>query len=181
MSAWAHFHPNCDPLNYELSHAEPDCWLRFHYARSIPADASISDRRTAALQIMTTAAAAALGDGTECWISGPLYPPHDLAYARQLAVLKLLDMSRAGRVLLLDDDGELDIYAVLTNWVPNRFNDVFLQIENDDARLMWMNANTGAVFAPYDRGVDLILPTTDDVRRMAYEYSGWLSSYPDGW
>lgn len=92
-----------------------------------------------------------------------------------------LDMAKAGSVQLPDDDGAIDIYAVLTNWVPNTINEVLLKIENDEARLMWMNANTGAVFAPYDRGVDLILPTTRDVSRLALEYSSWLSPNPGGW
>ncbi len=178
MSAWAQFHPRCVPVRYELKHAEPDHWLRFHYESAFPTPASIAEARAAALQVMTTAA---LGDGAECWITGPLYPLNDTAYVDQLAVLKRLDMSSAGRLQLPDDGSTMDIYAALANWGRNRYDDVFIKIENDEVDLFWMNSKTGAVFAPYDRGVDLILPTPDDVSRTAYEYSNWLSSYPGGW
>ncbi len=181
LSAWAQFHPNCNPVSYELKHAEPDRWLRFHYEPASPTMASIAEQRASALHVMTTAATAALGDGAECWISGLLYSLNDTAYADQLAVLKRLNMSSAGCVQLPDDDNTLDIYAALASWAPKRYDDVFMKIENDEVDLFWMNSKTGAVFAPYDRGVDLILSTPNEVSRLAYEYSNWLSSYPGGW
>lgn len=181
MSAWAQFHPNCLPIRCELKHAEPDRWLRFHYEAEFQTPVSIAERRAAATQVMATLATTSLGAQAECWISGPLHSSNDTGYAHQLAVLKRFDMSFAGRVKLPDDDSMVDIYAALANWGPNRYDDVFTKIENDEVDLFWMNSETGAVFAPYDRGVDLILPAPDDVSRMAYEYSNWLSSYPGGW
>ena len=54
-------------------------------------------------------------------------------------------------------------------------------IADDEVRFMWMSADTGAVFAPYDGGVDLILPDTQAVSQMALKHSDWLSSYRDGY
>jgi hypothetical protein len=45
---------------------------------------------------------------------------------------------------------------------------------------MWVSATTGAVFAPYDGGTDLFLPTADDVASLKREFSDWLSDHPGG-
>ncbi len=163
MSAWAHFYPNCVPINHELKYAVPDRWLRFHYTPASQQGASSADEVAAALHVMNTAATAVLGNGLACWVSGPLYSSNDMAYADQLAVLRQLNMPKAGHLKLPNDEGHLDIYAALVSWIPNHFNDILRKIENDEVHVMWMCAATGAVFAPYDRGVDLILPTTTDV------------------
>ena len=180
-AVWDRFYPNCVPLNYELKHAEPDRWLRFHYPVAAEENNQRAQDISLALTVMNTVASEVLGDLAECWMSGPLYSPNDLSYANQLAVIQRWHMSKACHLQMPDDEDNLDMHAALVTWHAGRFNDVLELIENDEVRVMWMNASTGAVFAPYDRGVDLILPSVADVTRLAYQHSEWLSSYPGGW
>lgn len=181
MATWTHFYRDCVPISYFLKHAEPDRWLRFHYVPAWQRDLSRADEISAALNVMNTAASAVLGDASDCWVSAELYARNDLAYAAHAAVIAQLDMTKAGRIEVTGDERKANIYAAKTTWEPHRRDVILRQIANDEVRLMWMNAATGAVFAPYDRGVDLILPSVSDVSRLAHAHSDWLSSYPGGW
>ena len=181
MSAWAHFYPNCPPISHELKYAEPDRWLRFHYVPASAGRVARVDALAAALHVMNTAASEVLGNGSACWLAGPLYSPDDITHAGHVALYQRLNMPKVGHLKLPDDGGDVDIHAALVTWEPSRFDDVLRLIENDEAHVMWMCVETGAAFAPYDRGVDLILPTVGEVRRLSYEHRDWLSSYPGGW
>ena len=57
--------------------------------------------------------------------------------------------------------------AVQTSWSPGRFDDLLLAVADEKARpRLWMAAN-GAIFAPYNGGVDLFLPDVTQVQRMS--------------
>jgi hypothetical protein len=47
-------------------------------------------------------------------------------------------------------------------------------------RVLWVNEQTGSVFAPYDGGFDLFLRSQSEVEFLKARHSGWLSQHPDG-
>lgn len=67
------------------------------------------------------------------------------------------------------------IYAGLIIWQPGRFDKLLLQIYKDYfIRPLWMNAETGALFAPYHAGIDVAMPTSADLMRLIDKYRDWL-------
>lgn len=54
-----------------------------------------------------------------------------------------------------DGDTQWRIYAGRTTWRNEAFNELLASIAADEAApTLWMSQETGAVFAPYDGGVD---------------------------
>lgn len=79
---------------------------------------------------------------------------------------------------ILEDDGEegrpWQVHAAQVRWAPGRFDDLLLSIANEEAGpTLWMGTD-GAIFAPYDGGVDLFLSDAEAVRRLAAKHPDWL-------
>jgi len=182
MSAWQHFHAGSIPIGHLVRVSEFDLWQRFHslpgskrYAESETETAVILDRQN-------RLAGKVLGEGARCWMvayrtiwnEGPSSPPDVLAISgRQLQkCARMADPE--------DTEMEYDIYAAAVTWHRGRFDDILREIADDQERVLWMSEETGAVFAPYDGGTDLILPDLPSLRHMVVEHSDWLSSYPGG-
>ncbi len=80
-----------------------------------------------------------------------------------------------------DPDLAYDIFAERVVWQQSAFDTLLQAIANDELRIMWMSEQTGAIFAPYDGGIDVILPGAKEVHALALSHSDWLSSYPGGY
>jgi len=82
------------------------------------------------------------------------------------------------------DDGEAMVwlaYAALSVWKRGRFDRLLRDIANERAGpTLWISQSTGAVFAPYDGGVDLFLSTPSDVEAISARRADWLSTNPLG-
>jgi hypothetical protein len=71
------------------------------------------------------------------------------------------------------------VYAAQNQWTDHAFDDLLWAIANEQApRTLWMSVSTGAVFAPYDGGADLFLPTAQQVDDLRAKHRHWLSSPP---
>jgi hypothetical protein len=74
-----------------------------------------------------------------------------------------------------------DVYVAKTAWWPGAFDRLLWAVANDSlASVLWMSAATGAVFAPYDGGVDLFLPQASRVVELKVKYAGWLPANAEG-
>jgi hypothetical protein len=92
------------------------------------------------------------------------------------------EMTRIQRIPAPDDpDIAYDIFAAKVVWRRGAFDSALRAIADDELRVMWMSNITGAIFAPYDGGTDLILPKVEHIRALTLAYSDWLSSFPEGW
>lgn len=79
-----------------------------------------------------------------------------------------------------DDDWWL-VYARLVTWRSGGFDPLLIDIANwKVSHLLWMSAGSGAVFAPYDGGVDLFLATLAERTALKERYADWLSIHPSG-
>lgn len=83
---------------------------------------------------------------------------------------------------IIEDDGEEGrpwrVHAAQARWAPGRFDDLLLSIADEKAGpTLWMGTD-GAIFAPYDGGVDLFLPDAEAVQRLAARHPDWLPTHP---
>ncbi len=188
MAAWRRFHPDRIPLNHTLK-TRSDLWLRFHSLPESKRYAATEGEMSIILDRQNALARDALGEATPCWMISHLYvwdgvengdeawrDAHFDAFRQWGSMPKVLQAPDP-------DESELayDIHATEVVWSAGGFNSLLRDIASDALRMMWMSKRTGAIFAPYDGGVDLVLPTLEEVRALAAAHSDWLSSYPGGY
>ena len=158
--------------------------LRFH---SLPASkryADTDEERSVLLGRQNVLASEVLGD-RPCW----LVQAHWVLRAGERDLTDQHDPFRATREWKLDFafefleyDGEewrpWRVYAAQVRWSPGEFDDLLLSIADEKAGpTLWMGAD-GAIFAPYDGGVDLFLRDAGAVQRLATQHSEWLPTHP---
>lgn len=154
--------------------------LRFHSLPSSKQYADTDEERSVLLSRQNLLALEVLGD-RPCW----LVQGHWVAEAQEWDMVDEPDWFLATRKWKLDfafefleDDGDEGrpwrIYAAQVHWSPGRFDDLLLSIADERAGpTLWMGTD-GAIFAPYDGGVDLFLPDAETVQRLAARHPDWL-------
>jgi len=188
ISTWQRFHQNTAPIDYILKFDKTDLWLRFHSLPESKRYANTDEEMSIILHRQNTVAGEVLGDGTLCWMIGHLYAGDgtesgDDAWRQETKqYFQRCNMTKVQRVPN-PDDPELayDIFAIRVVWQQGTFDALLRAIANDELRIMWMSEQTGAIFAPYDGGMDIILPNTEEIQALARSHSDWLSSYPGGY
>lgn len=156
-------------------------WIRFHSLPDSKRYPETAEERRIVLSRQTALGDAVLGDGEPCWIAVCLWGPGP---GRGMLGP---DLSPLGLELAYGfqepDDPEAQraaIYAARTIWHASSFTGLLLEMAEDRGpRALWFSHQRGAVFAPYDGGVD-IFAGRDGVEALRLKYSGWLSSHPAG-
>lgn len=185
-TSWARFHHGQRPVGWMLREDGAANWVRFHSLPQSKRYAATDEERSIILTRQNSLAMEVLGDET-CWLIQTQWvsPPGETDVADQY------DPFRATRELGLEmafeflvDDGEESrpwrTYAGHTAWLPGRFDDLLLSIADEKAGpTIWMGSN-GALFAPYDGGVDLFLSELSEVNRLKQQHADWLSDHPLG-
>jgi hypothetical protein len=64
--------------------------------------------------------------------------------------------------------------------MPGRFDLLLLEVAQDKLQALWVATDSGAVFAPYDGGADLIYPTGWQRDAARERHQAWLSAHPEG-
>lgn len=178
VSLWRRFYGPLPPQGPRLRKRLPDRWLRIH---SLPQGKRFAEGPDDEAELLTranTAASVVLGEGATVWMiaaSFELEPPG------QLPELQGVTLEPA---ITCEPDEDLETRAVFHGarvaWQDGVFDDAILAVAEDRRRVIWMNEQTGEVFAPYDGGVDLVLthrPRRDALRE---QWRAWLSTRKDG-
>lgn len=166
---WQRHHGNAPPLSFAMRAESAEHWLRFH---ALPASKRYPASEAEQQIVLTRAnilARAVLGEGDPCWLvqAGDWGEPALGAWDYE--------------ALHHHDEFDWQIRAALTTFQSNAFDALLLGIADETARrTLWMNANNGSVFAPYDGGFDLFLKSAEEVRFLKARHADWLSNHPDG-
>ncbi len=187
---WNRFHPDCTPIGYRLKSQAESRWLRFHslpeskrYPETPTEEAILLDRQTRIAQEV-------LGENTPCWMV--LESWHDLFrkpvlpfrnyhyYLLQHRTRRRFGFKGVGVVDVPEDDCHFRVYATPRKWHAHAFDDLLLEIADDKLDMFWVSRVTGAIFAPYDGGVDLILPDPAQKEELRQTYAEWLSPWDHG-
>jgi len=177
---WSNFE-NCSPAGHKLRTVLNDRWVRFH---SLPESKRHPDNAAELGEVigrMNALADEVLGQGAVCWLIANRY-----ADTPSLACDTVGEYDLRACLGWIDPDVPLHpaviiAHASICRWEPARFEGLLAKIaRHDDANILWVSETGQAVFAPYDGGVDIILPDASQVTALAYKYAGWLSPYPGG-
>ena len=187
--AWRERHPGCDPIGYRLRAAGSPNWVRFHSLPLSKRYAQTDEEWRILLHRQNILANAVLGDGVACWLAQACWrlrggtidfaDTHDSFRATR-------EHSLAFAFSFLEDDEDedaspWDANAAIVTWNEGRFDALLRDIADERAApTLWMSADTGSVFAPYDGGVDLFLADRSMVETLSARHSEWLSPHPSG-
>jgi hypothetical protein len=180
-SRWLAWHPGSVPIGWVLRHDE-DRWLRIH---SLPESKRYPDtdaEREVLLARHNTVADAIIGDAP-CVLLGFDYEGrYHLPLDHRLRAW-LSDAPPVMRIAPDEDDEDAEptsIFASRVTWHPGAFDELMLDVAEDRLRFLLVNWNSGAVYAPYDGGADLIWPTETERDAARARYASWLSLEESG-
>jgi len=178
--AWAQWYPDANPFGYELRWVYQNRWLRIHHLPLSKRWPETSAECKEVLVRQNTVATDVLGAAMSCWLLGYDYDGATTLPANH-PLISLL--SSAPILSLPPEDAESSpttVFGGEVEWLPGRYDALLLAIAQDQLQALWIATDSGAVFAPYDGGADLIYPTA--LRRDAarLRYKAWLSAHPEG-
>jgi hypothetical protein len=178
---WRQRYGTAEPIPHALRTRDGVNWVRFH---SLPASKrypendeewSILFSRLAAL------ASEVLGAEGVCWLvmaePEAARPGGEVRSFGPFEAYRFRDPHGIYGV----EGQEWMVSAASATWSLERFEVLLRRIANDEGpRALWMSEADGAIFAPYDGGVDLFFaePTCRDA--IAAKYPDWLSERSDG-
>jgi len=185
---WARFHPTSHPIGWMMRNRGREHWLRFHSLPESKRYAETEHERAIVLERANTIADEVLGTGAPVWLvqscwDNP-YSPTEATRGDPFAACRALRLRPS--IQFVEDPNEEDptiwrAHAILTVWASGEFNPLLESIAEDRAApTLWMSAESGAVFAPYDGGVDLFLSSAAEAETLRHAHSGWLSIHREG-
>lgn len=172
---WSSFHDNRRPLGWMLRSDKSLAWVRFH---SLPDSKRYPENEAEEDIVLSRAYSlgdATLGTDAGCWQiecrAKELNPPYwDVP------------VSGAAATTFADDDERLWCANVLdAHWRQGTLDSILLAIADDrTGPTMWMDRQTGKIFAPYDGGFDVFLSSPEEVQKLRAQFGDWLSDHPEG-
>lgn len=172
---WSSFHDQRRPLSWMLRSDKSLPWVRFH---SLPDSKRYPENKAEEVVVLGrayTLANATLGTGAGCW---------QIACRPDETSPPYWDVPASGTaaMTLADDDGDLwRVHVLETHWRKGTLDSILLAIADDrTGPTMWMDRQTGKIFAPYDGGFDLFLSSPQEVEQLTAQFGDWLSDHPEG-
>lgn len=184
---WDRFYPGCNPVAHQMRGA-PLNWIRFHSLPESKRYPETDEERSLLLARQFTLADEVIGHGASCWMIQNCWPtqPDEICDTEDFWPSETFGLQPSFLYEFDPDDPEADdrpwtARAGTVAWHGERFAKVLSEVAEDRLHyILWMSRRTGAVFAPYDGGVDLFLPSDAEVERLRATYHGWLSKHPLG-
>ncbi len=186
---WSRFHSGSVPVSHLLTEYTGWNLTRFHLLPDGRNAVYNHNELRGLLDRFNTLGAEILGENAPCWIVVPQIGGLDGYSADSAAVIteKHILRARLRRLKTVygmemrwefhstSDQANYSVFAAETIWRKDAFNRLFLHLYKERlADILWMNPETGAVFAPYDAGVDLSAPTPEALIDIVSRYYGWL-------
>lgn len=176
-AVWKARYPRTEPVGYMMRQALTPHWVRFHSLPESKRYAETAQERAIILARQNALARETLGADQPCWL---VQAAGDSDACTRLEY----DLRFIWGFVPDDDDDEpvaWRVYAAPTVWRDGCFDSLLLEIADDGQwPTLWVSSVTGAVFAPYDGGVDLFLAGEQQVLDLKRAHSHWLSNHPEG-
>ena len=176
---WRRHFPSTPPV----SHAVRDChlarWVRRHALPESKRYADTPEERAEILRRANVIAGELFRANPACWLTHALYYEE----ARHDPEIEGLQFAFVDADPTADEGGEkVAVYAKRVEWRSGAFDHFFGRIADDElSSVLWVSVETGAIFAPYDGGFDLILPTAREAEEFNLRWLDWRSDFPGGW
>jgi hypothetical protein len=170
---WQTFYPAAPPVGFLMRQSASENWVRFH---ALPGSKRYADSEHEREIILSRAKALArriLSDETRFWICEA--SPSSAESSSNCGLPFAFSFHEE------DEDIIWNFYAGFVEWDASFFDNTIRSIAEDEGpRVLWMSAESGSVFAPYDGGFDLFLSSSDEAKSLKTEHSDWLSGRSDG-
>jgi len=186
-SSWDRHDPSCNPVGYMMRETGARHWLRLHSLPESKRYPETNAEQQTLLARHNELADDILGRRGHCWLAQTCWESpdgqKDAAPGDRFWPCRDHALSFSYRFVV--DEGDhvthaWKVYAAPARWDHAKFDKLLLAISNwEVAPTLWL-AGSGAVFAPYDGGIDLFLPTLSQVEMLTTKYSDWLSPHPQG-
>jgi hypothetical protein len=185
-SLWSELYGETPPIGHLLRAAFPERWLRLH---SLPAAKRSPDSGwdySELLRRHNTAAAELLGSEGSCVLIAVegCSKAEDTLDVAGTSFPRLPDELQPPDFLWDPEEGEyaerLCFYGGQIVWRPGAYDGLILATARDDIRCIIVSVYSGAVYAPYDGGMDLFFPSVEARDRARERYAQWVSPRVDG-
>jgi hypothetical protein len=179
-SRWREWYPDAAPHGWAMGEAYPYRWFRIH---SLPGSKRLPEREEDYVTVLArqnTVVDAIIGTA-ECVLIGYDYAgAYDLP-ANHLLAEWLPDAPPVMRLAPEDEDSEAtSLFAARMAWYDGMLDPALRAVADDQLRLLLLNWETGAAYAPYDGGADLFLPSEHERDRVREHFKRWLPPDPSG-
>jgi hypothetical protein len=180
---WRELFPEALPTPHELRSTYPDRWFRIHSlpeAKRYPDDEGewqtlLARQNETITEIIGHGEPFALVAGNHAWNgwSGPHATSCMEAY-RPYAFTRLdpIELIRIDPAYYDPGDRYLPAFAEAV-WMPGQYDPLLRELAMDEARAIFVSFRRNRIVAPYDGGLDLILPDTatrDAYRQRFHDY-----------
>ncbi|MEZ5961104.1 MAG: hypothetical protein R3C30_11855 [Hyphomonadaceae bacterium] len=168
-TVWRRHYGDTPALSWAMRDREAGDWLRFHALPRSKRYPDSPEEEQIILERANTLARAVVGEGATCWLAqaGDWEPPFDA------------NAQIAGRFHY--DEFDWLLFVSRLTFKSGVFDTLLLAVAKDTAlRSLWLNEDTGDVFAPYDGGFDLFLKSPSEVEFLKARHASWLSPRCDG-
>lgn len=180
---WRHRFADIPPIGFVLRQHLEVRWVRFH---SLPGSKRYADNdpeRRTILARANTLAGEIFASSEQCWLVANLAQVKGSTWHPQPVGVewRLEPAFRSEKPYVLDEEYEWCTYAGRCVWHHGRFDGLIARIADDGVRaVIWVSQTSGAVFAPYDGGVDIIMPTAEAAGELRREHPAWLPDNSEG-
>ncbi len=181
---WKRTYPDAPPVGYMLREAYVERWFRIHtlpnserYPESDEEMAEILRRHHTLLTDVIGAASFVLV------LTGYSETPRPVLSNEWLRDSYPDSQPFASIKMNTEADAETywHFFMVTRRGEPNAFDDLLRRVaEEIVANVLFVNLDNSAIYAPYDGGADVILPSSPLRDAMRERYATWLSTEPTG-
>lgn len=184
---WRSFYGDCPPLGFLLQETFPDRWVRIHSLPGSKRYAETAVELATVLSRHNTVATDLLGESAACVL---VTHPHVNPLAsrrprsgRQLDALDLRPLMTVVEEHPVDpaESWRIPLVAAHITWHATTLDDILADVAEDIiGPLLVVAVATGCVYAPYDGGADLFLPSAEERDAFRARHAEWLSPHPSG-
>lgn len=178
ITAWRTSFGEALPAGFFCRTAMADRWLRIHslpeskrYAETVAERAELLHRQNAVADYV-------LGDGAACQL---IITRFDESQIWSLAETVPLGGGAPEHLLATNDDGKkLHFFGLPVTWRNGSFDELIAAVADDQTGpILLANIQRRCIYAPYDGGADLFLPSREDALQARTQFQPWLSSRVD--
>lgn len=185
---WTTVYPQCPPVAYRLRQAYAARWVRFHTLPESKRYAETEEEYQEILRRHNILLTEVLGDGQPVVLVTTGYSETARPVCPQAEVLERYPESH--HVLSLpmnndlgDDDTPMYWHTFIGTlvWMAGLADPLVRQVADDTVRnVLFVSTEHQRVYAPYDGGADIILPSATERDALRRRHSEWLSVHPLG-
>lgn len=189
---WQHNWPDTPLIGHYFKHKFSDRWFRIHSLPKSKRYPTNKTELTILLNRQNTILTDLLGVHEEVYLVTGEYTHEDeeiieLNLIDQVASITPYYFTRLPPIHLSEQDPGVNLKGTYytpmftkQRWGKDQFNLVLTDIANNALRVFFLSVINNCIVAPYDGGMDIILPDTETRDRYKAKYTAWLSPHESG-